>query len=171
MRSMRSWTAGTKADWTLVLLSAVLIFAGAGCAAQGGADGPPSSGPAKALWDRIKVANYERSWGRAPGYESAQPAKGPHGVKVEIYLDPIAAEAEKQNAAAFPVDAVIVKDGLGASGAVDSVSAMIKQADGKWFWAEYRPDGSVVTEGVEAPACATCHRTGKDFVRAFDPAK
>lgn len=171
MRYTLSSTAGTRARFTLALLSAVLMVVGAGCAARGGSGGAPAAGPAKALWDKIKVANYEKSWGRAPGYETALPAKGPHGVKVEIYLDPIAAEAEKQDAAAFPVDAVIVKDGQGASGTVDTISAMTKQADGKWFWAEYRPDGSVIAEGVEVPACATCHKAGKDFVRGFDLTK
>lgn len=172
MRYMRSWTAGTRGSvLAVLLLVAVTVVAcrGSGPASSGG--DPPTGGPAKALWDKVKVANYEKSWARAPGYDTAQPAKGPHGVKVEIYLDPTAAGAEEGNAAAFPVDAVIVKDGLGASGAVDTISAMQKQADGKWFWAEYRPDGSVVAEGVEAPACATCHKAGKDFVRGFDLTK
>jgi hypothetical protein len=170
MRSTRSWTAGTRASAVAGLLLALLLATGCGGRTSSGGD-PPTSGPAKALWDKIKVANYDKSWAKAPGYDTAQPAKGPHGVTVRIYLDPIAAEAEKQNAAVYPPDAVIVKDALGASGAVDTISAMTKQADGKWFWSEYRPDGSVIADGVEAPACATCHKAGKDFVRGFDLTK
>lgn len=170
---MLSWPAGTRGSvLALLILAAVAVTACGGAAAPGSsAEDPQAAGPAKALWDKIEVANYEKSWQRAPGYDTAQPAKGPHGAKVEIYLDPIAGAAEEANAAAFPVDAVIVKDGLGASGALDTISAMTKQADGKWFWAEYRPDGSVIAEGVEVPGCANCHRSGKDFVRAFDLSK
>jgi hypothetical protein len=105
---------------------------------------------------------------RTPSKEELDKEKamaGPHAhVWVHIYANPEAAEAIASKADEFPVGAVIVKEKLGAGGAVTDVGGMIKRApgydtaNGDWEFFSHTPGGEF-TSGKIAN-CIDCHNNG-----------
>jgi len=126
----------------------------------------PMSGIGSDLWGLLETGFYRTMWQTAPGYETRMPAIGPHGDEVDIYVNPTLANALSQpGIESWPHGSAIVKDAY-TGGELDVVAMMQKRGD-IWYWAEYRADGSVVAEGADTPACANCHSSGEDYVRAF----
>lgn len=113
----------------------------------------------QSLFDSVNAADYQ-SWSTAPGYEKAQPARGPHGDETKIYLSPEAEQALKTEATDWPFGTIIVKDVL-VGGELDQIAVMRKD-EGGWFWGEYRTDGSVIFEGLNQQPCEGCHAAGSD---------
>ncbi len=123
------------------------------------ATSPPAQAEPAALFDEIKAAGYT-SWKPAPGYETLQPAKGPHGEEVQVFLDPAAEKGLADGGAQWPMDAVIVKD-IYQGGELIQIAAMKKTADG-WYWGEWTAQGEPVAEGLAIEPCQSCHASGTD---------
>jgi hypothetical protein len=117
--------------------------------------------------DTLARAQDYRTWARAPGYETRQPAESPHSDQVEIFVNPVveAALADAAGATEWPVGSVVVKDGYADSGDLELVALMERRDDG-WFWAEYDASGEPLYSG-SPDICVDCHDSGSDFVRAF----
>ena len=119
---------------------------------------------ADAFWDKIHEENYT-SFAKAPGYATAQPAQGPHGEEVNIYVNSIVEETlAGPSIDEWPIGSLIVKDALEGN-KVTVVAAMEKRDDG-WYWAEWSSDGKALYSGKPS-VCTGCHGSGADFVRAF----
>lgn len=134
----------------------------------------PACGDAQApeaaaeLWERIQEQDY-RSFARAPGYESRQPAAAPHSDFVDIYVNDVVAEAlaSSEPIDAWPTGSLLVKDGFTGDGELELVAVMEKREDG-WFWAEYFEfeTGEAKFSG-KPDTCIDCHASGADYVRSF----
>ena len=120
---------------------------------------------ASALWREIQEQEY-RSWQRAPGFDTVQRSRAPHGDRVAIYINDVVADAlaASEPLAQWPEGSLIVKDGFDGSD-LELIAAMEKRADG-WFWAEYDDEGDALYSG-KPELCIDCHRGGDDSVRAF----
>jgi hypothetical protein len=124
------------------------------------------SGVGPDLWVELSSGFYRTKWDRAPGYDTRQPATGPHGDEVEIFVSPSVSEGLAQgHLTEWPAGSSVVKDAY-AGDELAFVALMQKRGD-VWYWAEYRPDGSIVAEGLDTPSCAKCHSEGDDYVRGF----
>lgn len=127
----------------------------------------PKAPVAQTVWtDTLSTKSYE-DWKPAPGYETKQPAKGPHGESVEIFVDPTIEETLAQSGpTTWDSGSMIVKEAYDATGAMESVEYMQKTDEG-WYFASFKPDGTVNKEGVEVAPCQPCHVKGSDSVMAF----
>jgi hypothetical protein len=141
---------------TLLFLAATAL---AGCGDNQDPDG------ADAFWTAIHTAKYTE-FAHAPGYATKQPATGPHGDEVVVYVNDVVSAAIQggKPLTAWPDGALIVKDAY-EGGAVTLVAAMEKRS-GAWYWAEYGADGAAKYSG-KPDVCINCHASGADFVRAF----
>jgi hypothetical protein len=136
---------------------------------------PAPKGPTKqlgtgSLWKYIQSEDYEKSWPVAPGFDKPQKGfSGAHLTTIKIWVNDVADAAlnSEPPPGKYPQGSIIVKEGYRKNGSLGIVAVMHKQGDGKWNYAEYRADGSVIGAGVETPGCADCHSEGQDFVRAF----
>jgi hypothetical protein len=152
--------------FAIAVLAAWALFGVSGCGgnAQPPAEPtPPASSQQPAaptsLFDEITAASYTQ-WTPAPGFESRQPAKGPHGDEVQVFLDPSAEKALAAGGTEWPVGAIIVKD-IYTGGALTQTAAM-KKTDKGWYWGEWGPQGPVVGEGLAVEPCESCHAKGTD---------
>lgn len=125
------------------------------------------------LWAKAKDGNYQE-WVKAADMMDAMGGgeNPPHGVKVTIYFNENAAKAKEENADAMPDGAIVIKDGFNEDGSIKHYAAMAKK-NGKWFWAIYMPDESVMMatwQGEEdAQMCDQCHaQGGRDMVRIWE---
>jgi hypothetical protein len=145
------------------LVSCCLLAAGCVLAAGCGNQEPEA---AQALWDRLQTTSYRSTLSRAPGWETRKASTGVHGADVDLYVNSIVSQVffVGERITGWPLDSMIVKDAWNGSD-LKVVAAMEKRADG-WFWAEWDKDGNSLYSGNPG-ACAGCHKTGDDFVRAF----
>jgi hypothetical protein len=75
----------------------------------------------------------------------------------------------------FPNSALIVKE-VYKNGALEMYAVIKKQSSSEfvasgWMWAEYAPDGKVLTDvAKKGEGCVSCHSggTNRDLVRSFD---
>lgn len=152
-----------KTSMMIVLVLLMAVVAGCRQAPERSTPEDATSGgqpPAEAdLYGEIRESSYE-SWAAAPGYETNQAAKGPHGDEVQIRLSPAAEEALGAGAAEWPVGAVIVKD-VYRDGNLEQIAAMKKTDDG-WYWGEYDSQGETIVEGLAIDVCEGCHGKGTD---------
>lgn len=122
---------------------------------------------AEMLWQMAQDETYQE-WSRAPGYETRQPAKGPHGQEVDIYVNEILDNVLKTGGTvtAWPAGSIIIKDAFINSN-IDSVVIMEKLENGNWYYVKYSPDGTPGAAGENFEMCMNCHKPGADSVLAF----
>jgi len=160
----------------ILIATAALALALAGCsqpadtggtqpgAATGTAPATPAGLSSATIWtDTLSTSAYQ-AWQTAPGYETTQPAKGPHGKSVQTFIDPNVVDTlAGPTVAAWPTGSMIVKDAYDGAGALQSIEYMQKTDQG-WYYASFAPDGTVSKEGVEVEPCKACHDRGSDAV-------
>ena len=123
----------------------------------------PQNGAAFIQW---LYDNDYTNWDRAPGYETTQPAFGPHGDVVDIYISAEVVEALDQSGlSAWPEGSIIAKDAFSSGGVLEYLAAMEKR-NGAWYWVEVDGAGNIVAEGNPG-ICTGCHASGQDSVFAF----
>lgn len=127
----------------------------------------PELKDAEMLWQIAQDETYQ-DWSRAPGYETRQPAKGPHGQEVDIFVNEILDNVLKTGGTvtAWPAGSIIIKDAFINSN-IDSVVIMEKLENGNWYYAKYSPDGTPSAAGENFEMCMNCHKPGADSVLAF----
>jgi hypothetical protein len=130
---------------------------------------PDLSAEAAKYWTEELKVKYAEWRLVADMLESAAP-EPPHGVKVNIYFNEAAAKAKDDDADVMPDGAVIVKEGFNEDGTLKHY-ALMKKAEGKWFWAVYNPDDTVMMAAFagteEAKMCDGCHSVGRDMVATW----
>lgn len=148
-----------------VLLAAALGLGGCAEALYGpgpAADQSGGSGSAdlrrRSLWERITMEHYSK-WKVAPGYQVPQSSEGPHGDRIQIFLNDAAATAREQAQPEWPDGSIIVADFLDEH-AIVRVAAMEKRS-GAWYFSLWMPDGKTLPPDNEGD-CVSCHKAGTD---------
>jgi hypothetical protein len=106
----------------------------------------------------------------ASGHSSAR-LRTRYNAQAATQLD---AAGKVRAGASFPDSSLIVKELIGASGALDRYAVMMKlrgseNARGGWLWAYYAPTGGTqITIEDRGDACADCHARGIDYTRMSD---
>lgn len=125
---------------------------------------------AEALFEEVE--GY-RAWERPPvaeGEPLRQGASGPHGAFVEVFLDPILAEAQRADATllAWPVGSTAVADGYADELATAPMLVNIaRKTEHGWEWAQLEGDGRGLAYG-RLEDCIACHGNGMDRIFSID---
>lgn len=129
------------------------------------------------FWNWLQQVQY-KNWAPIPG-QSADAFDGqmPHGAKVKVYVNRVAAGNPKQ----LPNGSILVKENYGPDGStLMAITAMFRSEGydpqhGDWYWVKYEPNGMVSQMNGMAVAgrvgmCAECHSSaeGNDFAFAND---
>lgn len=114
---------------------------------------------AVALLAEVRAADYP-AWAVMPGYDAPQPSTGPHGQRVQIFVNRLLAEG-LADGAPWPVGSVAVKDGW-ADGDLIMRSLIRRDADG-WFFAQFDGADRIVASGAD-PMCSSCHDADRGYL-------
>lgn len=105
---------------------------------------------AENLWSDITSQDYANNWKHWPGKEPFYKGTHPHGSLLSTYLNDVAYEALTSGADELPYGSIVIKENympdkkLGAVTVMHRVEGFNPPA-GDWFWAKYKPDGSIDT--------------------------
>jgi hypothetical protein len=149
----------------------VLVVALASALTAGCRDNQDPAG-AEALWDRVSTSGYE-SWPHPPRHPGKQPSFTLHSGSVEIFLNPVVADAyargttraagsDAGSSSEFPVGSLVVKNGYSGNGSKLSIVAVMEKRTEGWYFAEYSADGTPLFSGRPA-ICLDCHEARKDY--------
>ena len=158
---------------TLIVMMAaamILTFAGMSLAIHIGDDrtGDTSSsllnGPN--LWKYITVEKPYTKYDLWPGKGKMFEGTEPHGAFLTVYVSKGAKQAIEKKKGKFAYPAIIVKENYMPDKTLAAVTVMYKAKGynpeaGDWFWAKYKPDGSVEKEG-KVGGCIKCHSAKAD---------
>jgi hypothetical protein len=134
-----------------------------------GCGGPSDEDLARDLF--AEIDGWE-DWTELAPWDGRQPSSdGTHGAFVVITFNDTAAAAWGEPA--LPDGSVIVKRGYDADddGAARGFVTVMKKIDGyapdegDWFWARLGVDGALGSEIGRSTFCASCHRSGVDYLR------
>ena len=142
-----------------------LVAAGAACT--------DDQEPAKAreLYTRVTSQDF-RSWKRPSHYAGRTASFTAHADAVDIYLNPILADAvAKGLPPPFPEGSLVIKEGY--SGSSRKLVAIMEKRDGAWFFAEYGHDGDTLFSG-QPSICTDCHDNRaaySDWIYSVEPGR
>ena len=146
----------------VTVLLAVFIFSALVSAAE---EAMVRADPGK-VWTHISQCNPYLGWGTWPGYPGIYPGKSPHGAFLKLYANGLALKAAREGKP-MPNGAIIVKENYGEDQkTLVAITPMYKVKGynpeaGDWFWAKYKPDGTVEKSG-KVKGCIDCHRTQEE---------
>jgi hypothetical protein len=158
---------------TLILMLAsamILTFAGMSLAIHIGDDRTGDTttsllnGPN--LWKYITVEKPYTKWNLWPGTEKLYKGTQPHGAFLTTYVTKGAKQAIEKKKGKFTQSNIIVKENYMPDKTLAAVTVMYKAKGynpeaGDWFWAKYKPDGTVEKEG-KVGGCIKCHSPKAD---------
>jgi len=119
------------------------------------------------------ISRFEpyRSWHFWPGTDKLAPSRAPHGDLITIFVNDFAYLSIKKHRA-MTDGSLVVMENYTKDKKFLGLSVMYKIGKynpeaGNWFWAEYKPDGTVVESG-KAENCLKCHSEAKanDFIKS-----
>jgi hypothetical protein len=155
----------------MVALAMTLAFTGLSMAIHVGDDVSPEAGEGLLtnganLWKHITVKNPYTKWALWPGTEKMYEGTQPHGAFLTTYVTKGAKKAIEKKKGKFTQGAVIVKENYMPDKTLAAVTVMYKAKGynpeaGDWFWAKYKPDGTVEKEG-KVGGCIKCHSAKAD---------
>jgi len=157
----------------IIMVAVVMILAFAGLSLAdhvGDTDSPEpgegllANGPN--LWKYITVEKPYTKWSLWPGTEKLYEGTQPHGAFLTTYVTKGARQAIEKKKGKFSQSAIIVKENYMPDKTLAAVTVMYKAIGynpeaGDWFWAKYKPDGSVEKEG-KVGGCIKCHSAKAD---------
>ncbi|MBW1988886.1 MAG: cytochrome P460 family protein [Deltaproteobacteria bacterium] len=166
----------------IVLCVAVLALAAFGMGSGGYKDKEPqpASGgetmtmkgmplpEAQAFWNYIARENPYEKWGMFPGYTGMYEGQSPHGAYLKLYANEKAVMAAEKGEP-MPPGAILVKENYAKDQkTLMAITPMYKVPGynpdgGNWFWAKYKPDGTVDASG-KVNSCIQCHTPQKDYI-------
>lgn len=149
----------------LIMIAALIsVFMFSALVSAAGEDMVPAD-PGK-VWTHISQCNPYLGWGTWPGYPGIYPGKSPHGAFLKLYANGLALKAAREGKP-MPNGAIIVKENYGKDQkTLMAITPMYKfkgynPEGGDWFWAKYKPDGTVEKSGT-VKGCIDCHRTQEE---------
>lgn len=118
------------------------------------------------LWKNISAGKSYTGWKLLPGTEKMQKGGQPHGAFVSIYGNKTALDAFEMKKGTFADGSVIVKENFRPDKTLAAITVMQKsdgfnRDGGDWFWAKYKPDGTIDAEG-KVQSCINCHHKAAD---------
>ena len=151
---MRPWGAAVQT-------AAALVIA---CASDPAEPSPEDRRAAQLLED-VESADW-RSWAHPPSSDDGngpQPARGPHGAFVWVYLSPglQAAAAADQTLERWPTASLVVAEGYEDAQGEPQLLMIARRDEDAWTWAQLLVDGTPLTSG-RPTACVGCHASGQD---------
>lgn len=134
----------------------------------------PEPGPdAEKLNEYIIKYNPYRAWALWPDKGRLYKGKAPHGALLTTFVNPAAYDSIKRKRG-MADGSIIVMENYTADKKFIELTVMYKikgyhPAEGDWFWAKYRPDGSVEASG-KLESCIKCHgqRKENDYIMTED---
>lgn len=112
-----------------------------------------------------------RSWHLWPGTNKLAPSRRPHGDLITVFVNDFAYLSIKKHRT-MSDGSLIVMENYTRDKKFLGLSVMYKIGKyspeaGDWFWAEYKPDGTVIESG-KVESCVKCHGEAKenDFVKS-----
>ena len=157
----------------ILLLAAALILTFAGLSlAIGVTDDNESSGGESGLtnganmWKYITKEKPYTKWKLWPDTEKMYEGTQPHGAFLTTYVTKGARKVIEKKKGKFSQGAIIVKENYMPDKTLAAVTVMYKAIGynpeaGDWFWAKFKPDGSVEKEG-KVEGCIKCHSAKAD---------
>ncbi|MEN6319945.1 MAG: cytochrome P460 family protein [Syntrophaceae bacterium] len=146
-----------------------IIFA-QGKKGETAAGGKAIAATAAAVWDHLKKEGYSTKWKKWPGTTDMYPGPEPHGAFLTTYVNDTALKAITGKKGKFPDGAIIAQDNFSKNKKLKFISVMYKvkgynPQGGDWFWAQYKPDGRIESQG-KVDECIKCHaaQKGNDYV-------
>ena len=153
----------------MLAMAMILTFAGLSLAIQlDNTESPVESGLTNGanMWKHITVKKPYTNWKLWPGTEKMYEGTQPHGAFLTTYVTKGARQAIEKKKGKFVQGAIIVKENYMPDKTLAAVTVMYKAKGynpeaGDWFWAKYKPDGSVEKEG-KVGGCIKCHSAKAD---------
>jgi hypothetical protein len=127
------------------------------------ADGGKANGAS--MWEYVSKAKPYTKWDLFPGTTKMYKGKEPHGAILTTYVTKGAKSAIEKKKGSFANGAILVKENYKPDKTLAAITVMYKARGynpeaGDWFWAKYKPDGTVEKEGKVA-GCINCHADAK----------
>lgn len=130
------------------------------------------------FWQYMQKQKYQERWARMPaGTGGFTEGKSPHGVFLKVYANETAANSPRE----LPAKSVLIKENYDKDKKLIAITPMYNVGNnyhpehGNWFWAKYKPDGSIFeSEGKKlsgrVQGCIDCHESagGDDYVFTND---
>jgi hypothetical protein len=142
-----------------------LVFTGM-ILAQG--KGPAAKGAS--VWDYLKRAGFAKSWKMWPGTTATYQGPEPHGAFLTTYVNDTALKSINAKKGKFADGSIIAQENYSKDKKLKFIAVMYKvkgynPQGGDWFWAQYKPDGRIESEG-KVDECIKCHvaQKGNDYV-------
>lgn len=109
-----------------------------------------NSKPFEARFWQFLMGNNYKNWAPAPGQDgNFYSGQVPHGALLKMYVNRSAAS----NVAGLKIGSVIVLENYRSDRSLKSISVMYRTegfnpSANDWYWVEYNPDGSVVSDAA-----------------------
>lgn len=152
----------------IFVFSGIILAQGKKGKAAAGGKAVPANGAA--VWDHLVKEGYASKWKMWPKTTEMYPGPEPHGAFLTTYVNDPALKAITGKRGKFPDGAIIAQDNYSKNKKLKFISVMYKvkgynTQDGDWFWAQYKPDGRIESEG-KVDECIKCHAAQKsnDYV-------
>lgn len=148
-------------------IPAILVIFVAGCPPPAPGS-PPGSPTAEELYDLITLTDPYEQWGQFPGAQGTIDSNPPHGPFARVFISSEVEGALGNFTGRLPEGSIIVKESFDAdmNESGDSLTVMWKvdqfdPPNNDWFWASFRFDGTIRSEGRVA-GCFACHGAARD---------
>ncbi len=127
---------------------------------------PLPAADAGAVWQYIVWTDKYRRWPKWPGKKRYYKGAHPHGALLTTRVTRDAKKVIKKKKGIFDNGAIIVKENYMPDKTLAAITVMYKVPGynpeaGDWFWAKYKPDGTVEKAG-KVKGCIDCHRDKAD---------
>ncbi len=155
----------------MLAVALILTFAGLSLAISLGDDNQSPGGESGLtnganMWKHITVKEPYTKWKLWPGTEKMYEGTQPHGAFLTTYVTKGARKVIEKKKGKFSQGAIIVKENYMPDKTLAAITVMYKAKGynpeaGDWFWAKFKPDGSVEKEG-KVGGCIKCHSAKAD---------
>ena len=150
----------------LVVLS--LVFSGMILAQP--KKGSAAAAAGASVWDYLKKEGFAKNWKMWPGTTAMHQGPEPHGAFLTTYVNDVALKSINAKKGKFSDGSMISQENYSKDKKLKFIAVMYKvkgynPQDGNWFWAQYKPDGRIESEG-KVDECIKCHiaQKGNDYV-------
>lgn len=118
------------------------------------------------LFRRITTDDNYKKFRYMPGNEGLNPGQSPHGVYHRIYANNTLLDTLPNSSKEAPNGSIIVKENYNLNKELEKITVMAKVSNynpraNNWFWAIYKSDGEVISEG-KLTGCISCHSGMRD---------
>ena len=122
------------------------------------------------VWDYLKKEGFAKNWKMWPGTTAMYQGPEPHGAFLTTYVNDVALKSINAKKGKFSDGSMIAQENYSKDKKLKFIAVMYKvkgynSQDGNWFWAQYKPDGRIESEG-KVDECIKCHvaQKGNDYV-------